>query len=530
MVAHKQFERAEKVFTISHGFLQEHQHRLEKIGMHADLQQLQQQQQQYPTSATNSGAPKHQAREILLLALQLAQLERELPGVKDDVPRTVDIHRRLIAVAKACSTDKADLETLVMACLEDCWKRCSILLAFAGKNASDKALGIRHAFAPMIKYTTLMQLSLFDELQKLCHLDLTLAKHVEDEPSIWNCRRVLLKLLPEKERAEFLQTEGITGEEEDLYYHLLYDASLWNQEKFTDPAIGLVHFGSSSSAATRNSSDEHDDPAPTETSGLLCKVNLNPHPKGDHWIEVAFRPDNIQSPGHLNSILSQHGDGTGWEIRCAVRPRAGINFGKVFLMHNHKVERRDSGGIHVEALWTTTSKNNGKTQHNEFTNTKVPLEIGTWYHVILAYCHELGTLSLYVNGQVVRRQVTGDFVPSKGPMAQPRMGQNMQWLERRFQGWVAFAGGGYELPVNGNDFDALDDYVQKLTKARLSKLPKQPALHHPKAEDEEDTSSGVGDSISCMESMSMSSASALGFEDEHEHDDSASDHDGPEVV
>lgn len=508
MVLNEQFERAEHVFTIAHGFLQEHQQRVEERLQETGRRDV-------PTlslsAASASSSRNGSSREILLLALQLAQLERELPGVKDDIERTVGIHRRIILTAQACSSDTADLETLVIACLEDCWKRCSMLLAFAGKNASKKALGIRHAFAPLIKYTTLMQLNLTEELQKLCNLDLTLAKHVEDEPSIWNCRRVLLKLLPDEEQPAFLQAEGITGDEEDLYYHLLYDASLWPQDKFADPAIGLVHFGA------QNNNTSGDNPVATETRGLACKVNLNPLPKGDHWIEVAFRPDNIQSPGHLNSIISQHGDGTGWEIRCAVRPRARFVFGNPLLGNNNQA---DPGGIHVEAVWTTNT-GLGNTQHNEFTNSLVPLEIGTWYHVVLAYCSETRMLALYVNGQVMRQEVTGEFVPARGL---PKLGQNMQWPTRRFQGWIAFGGGGYELPVHGTNEPALDDHVQKLFKARLAKLPKQPALHKPPPveddEDVEDSSGPEGEDSSVLESISSGFFDS-GMEDSG-HDDESS--------
>lgn len=509
MIHHQQYERAEEVFKIAYGFLQEHQQRLEarllESGRSKDVPIL-----SLLTTTSGSGnnaiSSRHgSSREIMLLAIQLAQLERELPGVKDDIDRTVLIHKRIMLVAQACSSDKADLETLTRAALEDCWKRCSMLLAFAGKNASKKALGIRHAFAPLIKYTSLMQLNLTEELQKLCNLDLTLAKHVEDEPSIWNCRRVLLKLLPDDERDTFMEAEGIDGSEEDLYYHLLYDASLW-PTKFIDSSIGLIHFG------TNANNDNSHHGVPTETKGLHCKVNLNPLPNGDHWIEVAFRPDNIQSPGYLNSILSQHGDGSGWEIRCAVRPRPKFVFG------NHNA---DPGGIHVEAVWTT-SNGLGSTQHNEFTNPHVPLEIGTWYHVVLAYCCETSTLSLYVNGQVARHKVHGDFVPAR---ALPKLGQNMQWRDRKFQGWIAFGGGGYELPVDGED--ALDDHVQRLTKARLAKLPRQPALHKPvillEDDDDVESSSGLGEDSSAMESISSSGMEDSGMEDDGE--ESSEDHD-----
>ena len=259
--------------------------------------------------------------------------------------------------------------------------------------------------------------------------------------------------------------------------------------------MGLVHFG----AATATPNDESS-PIPTETNGLRCKVDLNPHPKGDHWIEVAFRPNNIQSPGPLNSIISQHGEGSGWEIRCGVRPRSHFVFGGIHA---------DPGGIHVEVIWTTTN-GLGTYQHNAFPNANVPLEIGTWYHVVLAYCHETSTLSLYVNGRVVRHQISGDFVPAKGL---PRLGQNMHWPKQRFQGWIAFGGGGHELPIHGTNESALDDHVRKLTKARLAKLPKQPALHQKETivaeEDDVEDSSGVDGEDSCA----LGSVSSSGVED-----------------
>ena len=508
MIKEEQYERAKRCFEIAHGFLEEHQQERSLFQHHA----------QQPHDINNvcfgflsingsnaSASQVQSSREILLLAIQLAQLERELPGVKDDIARTVRIHQRLISVAHACSTDKEDLQTLTIACLEDCWRRCSMLLAFAGKDASKKALQIRHAFAPVIKYTTLMYLNLMEELQKLCTLDLTLAKHVEDEPSIWNCRRVLLKLLQDPERAAFLASEGITGQEDDLYYHLIYDHSLWPHEHFADPSIGLVHFGTTTTttilfSTTTNPSLSAD--IPTQTRGLACKVNLNPRRNGDHWIEVAFRADNLQSPGYLNSLISQHCSGSGWEIRCAVKPKSTFPW----------LNDDSAGGIHVEAVWTTANGGMGSPDHNEFTNTKVPITIATWYHVILAYCHATRTLSLYVNGQVVRRKIVGNFVPSQ---TLPKLGQNHQWPERRFQGWIAFGGGGYDLPVCGEDESALDEHVQKLAKARLSKLPKQPAMHPLKAAqleaDEADEGGGSspedsGDSGDCSNSEEESSS------------------------
>ena len=525
-----EYDRAERVFTIANDFLQEHQQHFDsqnrRMAIHNSQNKLTtttpggshyNDERALSTSGTNV-SQKHHTREILLLALQLAQLEREIPEVKDDISRTVGIHKRLILVARACSTDKQDRETLVIACLEDCWKRCSMLLAFGGKDASKKALGIRHAFAPLIKYTTLMELNLTEALQKLCHLDLRLAKHVEDEPSIWNCRRVLLKLLPEAEQAAFLESEGITGTEEDLYYHLLYDASLWPQEKFVDPAMGLVHFGTSSTTATSRSQDDNSGPTRmTQTRGLACTVNLNPHAKGDHWIEVAFRPDNIQSPGYQNTILSQHAEGTGWEIRCAVIARSHFLFGggNPFAGENEKREP----GIYVESVWTTTDGGD-----NAFTNSKVPLEIGTWYHVVLAYCHETSTISLYVNGIPARREVQGNFVPARGL---PRLGENIHWTDRRFQGWVAFGGGGYELPVHGKDTAALDDHVQKLAKARLAKLPSQPALHEPNSAvvDDEDGSEEVEDGSGRGEDSSLVESVTSSGQEDDDPEDSDSDSD-----
>jgi len=193
---------------------------------------------------------------------------------------------------------------------------------------------------------------------------------------------------------------------------------------------------------------------------LLCQVNLNPFYKNDHWVEVCFRPDNFQSPGWKNTIFSQHGEGTGWEIRCAVLARSNYLFWK---------EEYKKSGIFVEVVYTTT---NG---YNNVINSHVSLELARWYHVVLAYCHETSTISLYVNGTVTRQKIHGDFVPA--PKSMPRLGENIYWTNRRFQGWVAFAGGGYELPVPGKDTPALDDHVQKLAKARLAKLPKQPAQH-----------------------------------------------------
>ena len=495
MLKQKDYERAEKVFQIANGFLQEHIQRSTTTTAtttggsttSAGTAATTTNNANHPSSVstnisyniTSIPPQRHQSREILLLAIQLAQLERELPQVKDDIQRIVQTHQRLIQVAQACSTDKVDLQTLVIACLEDCWKRCNMVLALnSTRTGGRKALEIRHVFAPLMKYTTLLQLNLTEELQKVCQLDLTLAKHVEDEGSLWNSRRVLLKLLPEKEKAEFLKQEGINGDENELYFHLPYDYHHWPHDKFLDKSIGLVHFAAKNTNDSSNEKGKATSTASnkTLTQGLPCSVDLNPRPNGDHWIEVAFRPDNIQSPGHLNTIFSQHGPNTGWEIRCAVRPTK-----------NFFAQTIDVGGIHVEALWTSSSHPvRGGVQHNELTNTKVPIEIGTWYHVILVYAHKAQTLSLYVNGQPVRSKVTGDFVPDH---RLPILGQNVNWKERRFQGWVAFASGGYEIPIeettanscSGSVEDeeaALDNHVLRLAQARLAKLPKQPVLLH----------------------------------------------------
>jgi len=312
------YKRAEQVFSIAHGFLAEHQQNMEdkrqmpqhaSAGTHLNHDNLVEDNNNNNSSSNgltwlvdwtasptkretvkavqqSSSVPynpslryQHCNREILLLALQLAQLERELPDVKDDIEKTVLIHQRIILVAQACGSDRQDVATLVIACLEDCWKRCSMLLAFAGKDASKKALSIRHAFSPMIKYTTLMQLELNEELQKLCHLDLMLAKHVEDESSIWNCRRVLLKLLPESEHPAFLEAEGISGKEEDLYYHLPYDVSVWPAKRFLDPSIGLVHFGAPSGdvkdeADTARKENDLLSTDTTQARGIACKVSF----------------------------------------------------------------------------------------------------------------------------------------------------------------------------------------------------------------------------------------------------------------
>ena len=484
------YDRAERVFAIAHDFLQEHQRNFDQrqsnraSSMMADNSRTsmaaaargnkahgnnthpQTKEDLGVVVVSTSGAhasQKQYTRDILLLALQLAQLEREMPRAKEDISRMVAIHRRLIQVARACSADPQDTETLVIACLEDCWKRCSLILAFAAEGssteASHRALLIRHVFSPLITYTQLFQMNLTEELQKLCQLDLRLAKDVEDEPAIWNCRRVLLKLLPEAEKATFLESEGIAANEEDLHFHLVYDTSAWRNEKFVDPSIGLVHFGMSNTPVKSSQKQITGTLPMTQTRGVSCWVDLNPLLEGDHWIEVAFCPDNIQSPGHLNPILSQYSSGAGWEIRCVVVPEPKFPFGI-------GGEKREPG-IYVESVWVTTDGDNA------VTNTKVPLEIRNWYHVFLAYCYETSTISLYVNGLPVRQKIKGVFVPAKGS---PRLGESMQWMDRRLQGWAAFGGGGYGLPVNGKETSALDVHVQTLAKARLTSLPNSSAL------------------------------------------------------
>ena len=347
--------------------------------------------------------------------------------------------------------------------VEDCWKRCSLVLALAEGSieASHRALIIRQAFSPLIAYTLLLQMNLIDKLQKLCQLDLRLANDVEDEPSMWNCRRLLLKLSSDSEKTLFLESEGIVDDKNKLCYHNFYDSSAWPSEKFVDPAIGLAHFGNSKTATEDSLKTTCETSPMTQTRGISCYVNLNPGLRGDHWIEVAFRLDDLPSPGCSYPVLSQLAKDSGWEIRCIHVPKPKFPFGI-------GIEKRHTQ-VYVENVWNTTNGDNA------MTNTKVLLEVEKWYHIVLVHSHKESTISLYVNGTPTQQKTQGTFVPARG---MPRLGETLFPMDQRFHGWVAFGGGSYGLPSedNGCTTSILPDHVRQLTKDRLLNLPSVSAI------------------------------------------------------
>merc|ERR1719362_939637 len=224
--------------------------------------------------------------------------------------------------------------------------------------------------------------------------------------------------LPE-ELAQWLREEGL--EEEEFLFAAPFRPDVWQHRgtSWADAASGLVRVG----------------PGYVEYTG----PSLNPVPGSNWFLEVAFMADSLRYPAYLNVIFSQHGSGTGWEVRVCKR-------------HG------------IELVFTTEQGG-----HNEYTCGRGDQTecVGRWVHVAVCFEHARSETTVFVNGeQTPAHEVHGAFKPSQHPA---RIGRNPCWIDRYICGHVAFAHVEHDLPATPGS--PLAHRIAAIAQQRLSCLP-----------------------------------------------------------
>ena len=172
-----------------------------------------------------------------------------------------------------------------------------------------------------------------------------------------------------------------------------------------DPWSGWQRFGEPETGIT--ASGGRVSVGPDESGASLAYEyvgDLSPRNGCDWMLEVVFAAEGLNPHSYDNSIFSQHGVGTGWELRA------------------------DPG--RVEVVFTTEYGG-----HNEFSFTRpINMRPGEWTHCLVCFQRSTepseggGNVSLFVDGMAPETVVVhGEFVPCSLP---PMLGMNPQWHDR----------------------------------------------------------------------------------------------------
>lgn len=262
---------------------------------------------------------------------------------------------------------------------------------------------------------------------------LLLAKTLDKTEAVWQWRRVMrtrLSAVP-KELQKWLQEEGLTGEEEELQdVAALFDPSLWslgsyggNAEPYSwiDESMGIIRL----------------------EPGRFIQLTqlLHPQPGRDWSCEVAFWAESLHHESWRNTLLSHHGNATGWEVRVD--------------QHNG-----------VELVWTTC------TGHNVRTCGLGADCIGAWTHVVVAYAAAISSTIIFVNGhQTPPQHVEGPLTCALYEAV--LLGRNPAWWQRGITGEAAFARIEQRL-LDGVPEAAFADHVERMAAKRLGELSRRP--------------------------------------------------------
>jgi len=120
-------------------------------------------------------------------------------------------------------------------------------------------------------------------------------------------------------------------------------------------------------------------------------------------VEATVKLADWPYPDWQGTIVSQHGHGTGWELRC--------------------------GGAGVNVVFTTT--NGG---HNELMLSMRP-EVNSWVHFCMSFNVETQTLRVFRNGcESAEKTIRGRFRPFRDGCVV--VGRNPEWPERGILGQI----------------------------------------------------------------------------------------------
>jgi len=123
----------------------------------------------------------------------------------------------------------------------------------------------------------------------------------------------------------------------------------------------------------------------------------------DFAAEATVNLEEWPGPDWQGSIISQHGHGTGWELRC--------------------------GGPGLNCVFTTSVGG-----HNEHL---LPLrgKVGKWHHLCMVYDAASSCITLYADGQGGEpKRISGKFRPYENGMVE--IGRNPEWNERGIVGRI----------------------------------------------------------------------------------------------
>ncbi|CAE7775147.1 unnamed protein product [Symbiodinium sp. CCMP2592] len=141
-------------------------------------------------------------------------------------------------------------------------------------------------------------------------------------------------------------------------------------------------------------------------SVLACAAprwDVVPDMQKNFAVEATIKLFEWPMPDWKGSIVSQHGSGTGWELRC--------------------------GGSGVTALLTTSHGG-----HNELTLKWKRRDTGAWHHVCMIYEAEMHQLTVVCDGvDRASKKVYGDFQPHDDVV---HVGRNPEWADRGIIGEI----------------------------------------------------------------------------------------------
>ena len=189
--------------------------------------------------------------------------------------------------------------------------------------------------------------------------------------------------------------------------------------------------------------------------------DMNPNDESDWFCEVAMQAYNLSPVNYKNTVFSQHGSATGWEVRVANEDTVTIVFtttGVAFSVTNSSN--------------TTTAFSHTFHDHNELdcpTNRNV---YDDFIHVVVFYKKATQDLRCYVNGVLTASKIiVGSMITDNRP---PRLGRNIEWQDRYFYGDIAFP---RARPISADpsssdylDPDHLDDLASDLYYSRKIRL------------------------------------------------------------
>lgn len=358
------------------------------------------------------------------MARRLAEVERRAPSTANDPARLLRIHRRSLRVLQ----DEGQRQQLVREALEE-------FLAGARRALESNDCG--EAAAPWLSEDLSKWLRepdvkplWADQLHAWQLAMLQLEKARGREESTWQWRRDIFQRLKgagsEAALAAWLQEEALSGEEPQL--QAVFDVESWEVmgADWDDARIGLL------------------DVQPGRVWAEY-RHSLSPEPGTEWFLELVFTVYSLDERPYMNTIFSQHGPGTGWEVRvCQVQG--------------------------IELVWTTND--NGHHNHNErFTGLGADC-ISSWTHVVVAVVAGPAVeIRVFVNGQAATPYRLGaTFAPAN---ELPCLGRNPYWTDRCIDGKVAHARVEQRLPVHAAE---LQPYVTQLAERRLSQMPSRDRL------------------------------------------------------